>query len=101
MQEIRMEAACRRFSSAAERGSCFQNIDTEPRSLFRYHALEDDELSGKRVDSLRKARLVSAGSVFLDYALPNRLVDHAECLGQHRLSVGRFSAADGGSQLLQ
>src|SRR5215510_2543232 len=71
MQEIRVEAIGGWFSFIVECRPGFQDFDTEPRSLFRYHALENDELSGKRVDSLCQAGLVSAGCILLDNALPN------------------------------
>src|SRR5262249_25942232 len=43
MQEIRMEAAGRRISPAAECRSCLLEVDTKSRRLFRYPALENAE----------------------------------------------------------
>jgi hypothetical protein len=63
--------------------------------------VENDELSGKRVDSLCEPGLVSTRRVLLDYAFPNRPVDDTESLGQDRLGIRRFSATNGRPKLLQ
>jgi len=55
----------------------------------------------KRIDSFRQTRFVSAGRVPCDHAFPHRFVDDAECLWEQCFSIPRFSARDGGAQLLQ
>src|SRR5262245_46083429 len=96
-----MEAASGRLPFTAECGPRFQDIDAKPGSLFRHYAVENDELSGKRVDSLCEPRLVSTRRVLLDYAFPNRPVDDTEGFGQDGFGIRRFSAANGRPKLLQ
>ena len=64
--------------------------------------MEDDELgSGKGVNPLREARLVSAGRILLDHAFLNRSIDNAERYRQERFRLCRFASGYRCAQLLQ